>query len=196
MFLKDGISCETQEKYKVGYDLSTMRITIPWYSPNGDLVGLVGRYNSQSYDEDGVPKYLSLIRFFKSDSLFGFAENYHSLIGETVFIVEAEKSVMQAHSIGIHNVVALGSNNISPMQEKYIKILHPKNIIICFDEGLKKENIIAQLEKFKNTQSVFKYNLGYIYDEDNMFMQKGSKSSPFDLGNGIRDCIKKCLQWI
>ena len=50
-FIKDGISLETQEKFGVGYDEISNRITIPERSVSGELVGLMGRANYECEHE-------------------------------------------------------------------------------------------------------------------------------------------------
>ena len=44
-FIKDGISLDTQQKFGVGYDVESNRITIPERATDGSLVGIMGRAN-------------------------------------------------------------------------------------------------------------------------------------------------------
>jgi hypothetical protein len=88
--------------------------------------------------------------------------------------------------------VSVGCHNISPHQVKLIRSLHPKNIIVAFDEGISEEEILQECEKFK-TNNYFQYNIGYF---DNTILQSGSKKSPFDMGKDMRKLLKENIKWL
>lgn len=189
-FLQDKIDIHIQDEYKLGYDLCSSRITLPWRNSNGELIGVVGRLNEEVTDD--MPKYLALIPFPKSQALYGFSEDYDKLAGKTIFIAEAEKSKLIAKSFGINNVVAIGSHNLSTTQVRIIKSLHPQKIIMAYDEGIDTEYVREECRKF-NKNNYFKYKVGYI---NNTILPKDSKMSPFDLGNNVQKIIKEGLVWV
>lgn len=196
MFLKDGISCETQTKFKVGYDPESMRITIPQWSLNGELIGVMGRLNSTTCSTD--QRWLPIIPCSRSLTLYGYHINYSAIQQErTCLILEAEKSVMQLDSMGYNYGLALGTNLISETQVKYIKALMVENIIIGLDEGVSEEHIIQTAEKLRLCNPFFKNNIGYIYDNDNSVLPKGSKASPTDLGiDALKKLMKEKIRWL
>jgi hypothetical protein len=188
-FLRDNISIPTQIKYKIGYDPCTGRITVPWRNMNGELVGIMGRFNAD-VDEN---KWLPIIPFHKSQVLFGYAENYLSFSrNDVAYIFESEKSVMQLDTYGLRCGLATGGSYISDIQAMYIKALPVSKIVLCYDEGLSENHIQIQSNKLLNT-AFFKKSISYIFDRDNEFLPKGSKCSPSDLGiQTFKQLINKC----
>jgi hypothetical protein len=196
LFQKDGIDLKTQIKYNIGYDWYTHRITIPEFSFEGELVGVTGRYNGQDYDENGEPKYYPIIEFPKSQVLFGYAQNYYDLCNSTVWLVESQKSVMRMDSLGKRTFLALGGRTLSPIQVKYIQNLNPKNIIVALDEGIEEEEMIKLCELLKPKTSFFTYKVGYVFDKNNEYLQKGSKDSPADLPLNKLKLLAKKVKWV
>lgn len=179
-FLDDGVSYEVQEKYKIGYDVATGRILIPWRSISGELCGLMGRLNKEEIEEY-ESKYLPIIAFPKSKTLFGFSENYKSIQEQgLVILVEPEKGVMKLESIGVNVALALGGSSLSQFQANNIKSLFPKRIIVGLDEGLD-ESVSKEIAKQLKIDTFFENEVGYIYDAENKYLPKGSKMSPSDL---------------
>jgi len=195
-FLKDGISFKTQQKFKIGLDHVTSRISVPWYDYEGDLVGIEGRYIGD-YKNDEVAKWFPLIAFSKSLALFGYNLNYTNLQGsEEIYVGESSKFVMQLDSMGIYNSVALGGNSIHNQQIKQLSWLKPKRIIFCFDEGLDEELILRQVEKAKILLKFFDIQIGYVIDRGNNYLPKGSKLAPSDLGITIfNELINNSIEW-
>ena len=197
MFLEDNISIETQEFFGVGYDNFTDRITVPWYSVNGELVGVMGRLNQRKVEE-GVSKWFPVIPFPKSQTLFGYHQNYKYILDKgIVFMGESEKFPMQLHSMGLKNGLGNGGSMITEFKANHIKTLRPKTIIACYDEGLEEEIILREIEKLKSDNLFYKNKVGYIHDKDNIYLPKGSKSSPSDLGKDIfESLVKNCTVWV
>lgn len=196
LFLKDGISIETQIKYKIAYDWSTHRLVIPEFNCEGELIGVTSRYNGYDYEEKGQPKYFPLIEFEKSKILFGYSQNYSKLLNNDVWLFESQKSVMRMDSFNIHNCLALGGRFISPIQLKYIQNLSPKSIILALDEGLEEEESIQICKKLVSQNPFYNYKVGYLYDNDNEFLKKGSKDSPADLTIEELKKFSKKVKWI
>ena len=196
-FLKDGISAETQYKFKVGYDNLTDRITVPWYTPAGELCGVMGRINFNTSNED-MAKWFPVIPFKKSQTLYGYNINYNNILEkEIAFIGESEKFTMQLDSMGINVGLSLGGSNISTRQANLVKSLNPQIIIVCYDEGLDLDYIIDNVTKLKSHSLFYNNKVGYVYDRYNHYLPKGSKLSPSDLGKDVfKELINKCVIWI
>lgn len=147
LWLKDGISLETQRKWGVGYDVDSQRITLPIRTSTGEIMAIKGRANFELSEFE--PKYLFLKQGPMSQTLFGFSENFDSLYGEDILIVESEKSVLKLDSWGYNNVVALGSNSLSSAQAKLIMSLNPKSVTFMLDNSLPLENTKRNIEVLK-----------------------------------------------
>lgn len=185
-FLKDNISFTTQQKFGIGFDIQSQRITIPIRNAYGELIGIKGRCNYEPNDDE--PKYLYIVPCAMSTTLYGYSENYDSLIGaEEIYIFEAEKSVMQAYDFGVRNCVALGSNNLSINQIKLLYFLQPKRVVFMLDKGL------DYSQTYNNRDSLLKFcrmNEIEVYMWDWKNSDLSDKSSPTDYGE---DEFLNCL---
>ena len=149
-------------------------------------MGIKERFN---YDvSDGEMKYFYAVPCSMSQTLFGYSQNYEFLVDNTIYIFEAEKSVMQCFSYGIRNSVALGSGSISIQQIKMLLELNPKKIIFLHDSGYGLENIMRNIDMVKNYSRFTEINLGYWN-----YFGRGYKDkvSPSDLG---KERLKYILQ--
>lgn len=196
LFLKDGISCETQIKYNIGYDTLTNRISIPWFNKDNELVGIMGRLNKEELEEH-ESKYLPIIKFSKSNVLFGLNNNYKSIKEKSgIFIFESEKATMQLDSVGIPLGVSMGGSNLSLEHSILIKSMMLDTVVLCMDEGFPEKDILSNIDLLK-TEGLFKSKVGYIYDENNEYLPKGSKCSPIDLGEDVfKKLIKNKVKWV
>lgn len=179
-FLNDGICYDIQDKYKIGYDVSTGRIIVPWRNLSGELVGIMGRLNKEII-EDYENKWMPIIPFQKSKTIFGFSENYNTIQRASFAMVgESEKFPMALSSKGIDLGLGLGGSSLSQFQANNIKSLFPQRILVCMDEGLD-EDISKEISKQLKIDTFFENEVGYIYDAENKYLPKGSKMSPSDL---------------
>ena len=176
-FLRDHISLETQKIFKIRYDVESQGIVIPIYNQLGQLMGIKVRFNYEV--EDGEMKYFYLEPCAMSQTLYGYSQNYNYLVGNIVYVFESEKSVMQCHSYGIYNCVALGSGSISNKQVKMIYELNPKAVIFMHDTGYKMEFIMRNIEMVKRYSRFSEVELGYW---DFFGKPYADKMSPSDLG--------------
>lgn len=185
-FLKDNISFTTQQKFGIGFDIQSQRITIPIRNAYGELIGIKGRCNYEPNDDE--PKYLYIVPCAMSTTLYGYSENYDSLIGaEEIYIFEAEKSVMQAYDFGVRNCVALGSNNLSINQIKLLYFLQPKRVIFMLDKGLDYSQTYNNRDSLLNFCRMNEIEV-YMWDWKNSELP--DKSSPTDYGeNEFLNCL-------
>lgn len=184
-FLDDNISFETQDKFNIGYDIESQRITIPIHNEYGELVGIKGRAN-WVVNEDEV-KYLYLIPCAMSQTLYGYCQNYDNLAENDIYVFEAEKSVLQCHSFGVHNAVALGSHSLSTQQCKLIMGLNPKRVIFLLDKGLGIENTMLNIEKIKPFTRMFSTEIWWWDWRENKTFD--DKDSPSDKGKSAFEQI-------
>jgi len=196
MFFNDGIDFDVQREFKIGFDLETCRITVPTWTLDGKLCGIMGRsINSQCEHEF---RWLPIIPCSRSLTLYGYHKNYETIQEKGLCVIaESEKGVMQMRSFGSKVGLATCGNNISDIQAKYIKGLMIPKIILAYDEGLSEEDIRVQAKKLMVNNSIYKNSVGYVYDSENEILPKGSKSSPSDMGKEkFTYLIKNKVRWV
>ena len=177
-FLQDGISIETQAFFNIGYFSSQDIITIPYFDLDGNLVGVKGRVNS-SLDEKIRGKYTFIHHCKASCLLYGAYQHKESLnLADVIYVFEAEKSVMQAHTFGIYNCVALGGSAISQRQCELLISFAPKCIVFMLDEGLDMKVIKRNCRTLKRVMHLTDIPVKYWVPSNDI----PSKSSPTDLG--------------
>lgn len=195
-FLHDGIDLMTQEKFHLGYDAESKRITIPQWNVNGNLVGIMGR----SSDPEILHEYrwLPIIPCARSYTLFGYHMNYAAIQQQQlVVITESEKGVMQMASMGYNYGLATCTKSISDVQAKYLKALRVDKIIIAYDEGVTEEQLRAEANKIKIDNPIYTNKIGYVYDKKGDILTLGSKNSPTDVGQtGFKELVNKYTKWI
>lgn len=172
-FLNDNISIKSQYKFGIHYDIHDQRILIPIRDTNGNLVTIKGRAI-----EDGCKeKYIAYYPYSANEVLYGYYENnLNILLQNEVIIVEGEKSVMQADSYGVGNVVALSKKKISDSQ-LYKLISLNVDVVLALDKDVEKEEVEKMAKEFKGLAKVYA-----IYDKNDLL---GEKDSPFDRGKDI-----------
>lgn len=185
-FQRDHISLETQMEFGIGYDVETDRITIPIRDQHGSLMGLKGRRNYET-DNDDDPKYLYLVPCQMSKTLFGYSTNYSSMYGGTVMIFESEKSVLQCASYGYHNALALGSNSLSEYQAKMILSLNPQKVIFMLDNDLPLNNTKRNIDMLRSVAVMRDFKISY-FDWTECLDLPG-KASPSDEGKEVLEYI-------
>lgn len=188
-WIKDGITIEAQRFYNVGYDIESQRIIFPIRSAEtGEIQGIKGRANFDDLDEF-TPKYIYILPTPMSTTLFNYSESYGDLYGNEVWVVESEKSCMQAYGFGVHNIVALGSHSLSEKQAQLILQLNPKRVIMALDEGLDFSAVKTNLNLLKSFSALKETEFWY-WDTTIDTAIKGTKCSPCDNGKNYFDKIK------
>lgn len=176
-FIKDHIDIATQLKFGLRYDDNSQSILIPIRDPEGNLMGVKCRKN---YEDDEM-KYWYMIPCRASQTLYGFSQNYKYLTNGTIYLFEAEKSVMQAVSYGVNNALALGSGSVSDDQVRLLYGLQPKKIYLLHDYGYDEESVMKNVNKIKNYSGMMKPE---VYIWKNFERVYDNKYSPTDLGLG------------
>ena len=179
-WIRDGISATTQEHFRIGYDTYSNRIAIPWFDEIGRCIGVQGRLDRE--EEEWECKYLPLINFYKSNTLYGLNLAYKDIQNKNqIIICESEKSVMKAYQMGYTNVVCVGCHSLSLRQIKLIKSL-AVNVILAYDSDIPLEESIKQAKELIISNPFFE-NEVYVLDMDGL----QEKSCIFDLSKEIVD---------
>ena len=191
-FTDDGILPSSQVKFKIGFSEESNRITIPHYNECGEIIGVMGRLDS---DEMTNFKYLPLIPFPKHKYLYGLYQNKEYIKeSKKVYIFESEKSVMQCDSFGVYNTTALGGNQISITQVEQLLKLGVSEIVLCMDEGLIIDAIKRDIQTIKSCCFMRDIKIKVMIDKENKYLPKESKCSPSDKGREI--FLKLCNECI
>ena len=191
-FEEDRITFETQDKFQIGYDIDSQRITIPIRNAYGELIGIKGRATWDITEDEC--KYLYIVPCPMSSTLFGYCQNYEFLNqADEIYIGESEKFVMQCYSYGIRNCVSLGSNSLSTMQAQLLVELNPKKIVFMLDKGLDFANTKANVERLKLFTRMFDIEICWWDWQINTNLP--DKASPSDYGKRVFiDIIKNELK--
>lgn len=194
-WIAEGISKETMEKYGIRFSISQNKIIIPHYDANGELVGIRGR----ALDPEEIElfgKYMPIkientwYSHRLSLNLYGLNYNKDNIRRQGIcYIVESEKSVMQAESFTIPNCcVAICGSNFNKFALKILmKEASPKEIVLCLDnEELPREDkyfnkLYAIGEKYKNY-----CNFSFVYDRWGLTKLK---DSPTDCGQAVFETL-------
>ena len=160
LFLADGVGYLSQCFWDIKYDEESGRICFPVRDIDGNVVGVLGRWNEKEVSK-GIAKYLPVLRYDKHNFLFGAYEN-KDFLHDKIYIVESEKSVMRAFSLGYRNVLAIGGNYISPKHIDILYRLTPSEVILALDEGILDNYIIEQAKSLKSTNPFVSWHVGYL----------------------------------
>lgn len=191
-FLKDNISLDSQNFFDIRYDIESQGIVIPIYDQIGQLMGVKVRCNYEV--QEGEQKYYYLVPCAMSQTLYGYCQNYNYLVNNTIYIFEAEKSVMQCYSYGIRNCVALGCGTINNKQIRMLFEANPNQIIFMHDVGYELEYIMRNIDIVKRYSRFSEVEVGY-WD----YFNKGysDKSSPSDFGKEkLKDIIEHEIKMV
>lgn len=181
-WIEEGIDEGVQKKYGIRIDEKKCRWLIPIRNEKGQLVAIKGRTYLPNSKELDIPKYL----YYKENKddkyynniLFGLNHNYENIkeLNE-VIIVEGEKTVMKAESMGFNNVVSIGGHDINQNIKKKILQLHT-NVVLALDKDVTLKEIIKEGNKLSMFTNVY-----YIYDDKDL-LGKNTKNAPFDVDFG------------
>ena len=171
--VENGILEPIRSRFDLGYSPSNRRITIPhreWCS--GKLVGVIGRTTNELYKELNIPKYFPIIKYNKSNNLYGLFENYLDIQSNGYVVVyESEKSVIRRSARLDNTGVSIGCKTISRQQAHILKNLGVE-IVIAFDKDVSLvENLNACSLFFPN------HKVSFIKDKFDIL---GDKDSPAD----------------
>ena len=184
MFAKDNIDYSVQEKFEIGYDDCSNRITIPIRDEIGTLVGVKGRLFQDHIGENEL-KYIYLEPCNRSNILYGLCYSIPFIEEKKkVFVTESEKGVMQLWNMGYKNSVGIGGKEISRKQiDKLTRLC--ADIIFCFDKDVKQSEIEQIASRF--IQSV---NIYAIIDKEGILDEK---ESPTDNPEKFKKLLDKAV---
>ncbi|MGG1671502.1 DNA primase [Paenibacillus sp. NRS-1783] len=178
-YVDEGVSCEIQREFQVGFDLRSQRIIFPIHNRFGDIVSIKGRTIYEDYENRNVYKFLYLINFNKMIELYNWHRAlFYILERKEILIFEGEKTCWLSSQYGYRNCVAISGDDLSEWQINMIKELsHDVEIVIALDKDKPIEAVKKQASKFGKTRNVYA-----LYDNGNLFEDK---DSPCDKGEDV-----------
>lgn len=200
----EGITTQTQELFRIGYDPNQDRIIFPhfYYSDKNAVVGITGRTlrGAVEMEEFKIPKYWNYIKGYKKMyNLYGFSHNIEYIIQDGLLVIfEAEKSVLKEASMTRNqgHGVSTGGHELSAVQAQIILQNTPADveIVLAYDKDvmmMKDEDGKDIGEEFliKQCSKLSKYRkTSYIFDKYNIL---GKTDSPVDKGVKIWNYLLK-----
>lgn len=180
IWMQDGISKETMNKYNIKYSINNVEIVIPHYDQYSRLVGVrCRRLNSKKVKKYG--KYGAV--FFKnsclshqtSKVLYGLDKVKKEVIRtKKIILVESEKSVLQFDSqlpdSSMNIAVAVCGSSVSMHHLKIIKDIGVEEVIIAFDKEFESPNNGNTIYHISNYEYLKKYE-DYIEKKKQLCMK-------------------------
>jgi len=173
VWINEGISRETLDKFQVYYDPFSDRLVYPIYSIDGNIVNIGGRTLDPDFKEKNQRKYCYFYKWGTINTIYGLYENREAIEEKKeIILFEGCKSVLLADTWGIHNTGAILTSHLS---ESMITILAKFGYDVVF--ALDKD---VDIRKDKNIQRLKRYvKVYYLYDSENVLDEK---DSPVDKG--------------
>ena len=195
-FLHDGIDFMTQKEFDVGYDVMSNRITVPQWTVDGELCGIMGRSNDPEIPHEY--RWIPLLPCSRSLTVYGFHQNYETIQKRrSVLIFESEKAVMQCAAMQNKNAIAMCGCHISDTQAKYVQALRANQIVVCFDEGLDELFVREECRKLLMNNPFLHNRVGYVWDATGTILQRGSKQNAADVGHDkCKYLLQHNIKWI
>lgn len=169
----EGISREALEKFQVYYDSFSNRLVYPIRNMQGEIVNIGGRTLEPQWKEKKLRKYTYFSGWGEMDVIYGLFENMDEILKKReIIIFEGCKSVLLAHSWGIHNTGALLTSHLNPCQMKILARLGVR-VVFALDKGVRIRNDynISRLKKYVNVE--------YFWDREDLLDEK---DAPVDKG--------------
>jgi hypothetical protein len=179
-FLRDHISIESQLKFGCSYCVESQRILIPIRDIFGSLVGIKGRRNYDTEDQND-PKYLYTLQTQKALVLYGAYENYsHLMNADRICIFESEKATLACDSYGYNSAVSIMGSTLSSEQAKILLGFNAKEYCFMMDEGLDPQIIYNNAKLLKSFAAMRECKITFFNWQNSLSV--GDKESPTDNG--------------
>lgn len=182
IWIDEGISTETLERFCVRYDPFSDRLVYPIKDVKGNIVNVGGRTLDSNWKEKGLRKYTYFYKWGSMDVIYGLYDNMKNIIERReVIIFEGCKSVLIADSFGVKNTAALLTSHMNPQQLKILVSLGCR-VVFALDKDV-------NIRKDKNIMRLKDYvNVDYICDMRDLLNEK---DSPVDKGFEVFNTLYK-----
>ena len=202
LWLRDGITKEAMDKFKIKFSLGQNKIIIPHFDIRGRLIGIRGRaLEKKEIEECGKYRPIQIGKVLYTHplqfNLYGIYEHQKAISKRrSAIIAEAEKSVLldDGYYGEWSNCVACCGSTFNKYHISLLTdVLGANEIVIALDKeysdwrtekAQKYRNKIERMCKKYSNQASF----SYIWDFDNLLEEK---DSPFDKGKEVFEELYK-----
>lgn len=181
VWLNEGISRESLDKYQVRYDPFANRLVYPIRNLRGEIVNIGGRTLDPQWKDKGLKKYNYYQSWGSINVVYGMYEAKQEICEQrNVILFEGVKSVMLADTWGIKNCGAILTSHLGPNQMKTLLSFCSANMVsVTF--ALDKE---INVYKDKHIMQLSKYlNVYYLWDTTGLLPDV--KMAPVDMGEAV-----------
>lgn len=183
IWMDEGISKESLEKFQVRYDSFSQRLVYPIRNLDGSIVNVGGRAIGDRWKEEGQKKYMYFFHWGTINTIYGVSENIEYIKDKReIILFEGCKSVLLADTWGIHNTGAILTSHLSKNQ---MVILAKMGFDVVF--ALDKE---IDVRKDKNVRKLSRYVNVFMLDDKKDLL--GAKDAPVDKG---KDVFEELYRW-
>lgn len=173
IWLDEGISKESLERFDVCYDSFSDRLVYPIRNVDGKIVNVGGRALDPMWKEKGQRKYCYFHSWGTLDTIYGLAENLKYILEKKeIILFEGCKSVLIADTWGIKNAGAILTSHLNPNQMKILARLGCR-VVFALDKDvrIREDHNINKLKKYVNVE--------YLWDKADLL---SDKDAPVDKG--------------
>lgn len=162
VWMNEGISEESIEKYDVYYDAFSNRLVYPIRNIEGKIVNVGGRTLDPAWKEKKLRKYTYFHQWGTMNVIYGLYENMDAILEKKeVILFEGCKSVLLADTWGIHNTGALLTSHLNPSQMLILIKLGfrvvfalDKDVLVRDDHNIRKLRNYVTVEYLCDTKGV------------------------------------------
>lgn len=195
LWLKEGISKEVMEQFRIRFSIPQNKIVIPHFDLYGNLVGIRARSLNKEDIQKGKYRPITINNVTYSHhlsfNLYGIYENKDAIKKtKRAFIFEGEKGVLLFNTYygKYSTAVATCGSQLNKFQINIlIKKLGVSEIILCYDKEysdindpkskIYKEKLINKCQKYRGLATFY-----ILFDEKNLLKEK---DSPVDRGKEV-----------
>lgn len=174
IWLNEGISMSSIERFQVRYDSFSNRLVYPIRNLAGNIVNVGGRILDPEWKEKSLRKYTYFFSWNGAmNVIYGLYDNLAYIKNKKeVVVFEGCKSVLLADTWGIKNTAAILTSHLSPYQFKILAELGCR-VVFALDKDV-------DVKADKNIKKLSRYtDVEYILDTKGLLE---SKDSPVDRG--------------
>jgi len=160
IWLSEGISAQSMERFQVRYDSVSNRLVFPVREMASNIINVCGRTLDENFKEKRIPKYIYMRTIGAMPTIFGFADN-EPFIREAnqLILFEGSKSVMLADTWGIRNTGALLTSHLSEWQmRELIRLQIPVVFALDKEIEVRADKRICKLSKYVMVEAIVDTN--------------------------------------
>ena len=156
IWLAEGISVQSMERFRVRYDSVTNRLVFPVRDMAGNIINVCGRTLDEDFKTKKTPKYIYMRSIGSMPTIFGFADNEQFIREENRMILfEGSKSVMLADTWSIRNTGALLTSHLSEWQmRELIRLQIPVVFALDKDIDVRADKRIGRLSRYVTVEAI------------------------------------------